>query len=351
MRPYEVPTKSFMYPPDRRGGVRSRGLLVGLLAAALLLSGCLGALEDAASGNDSLAPQGDTSTPPNGSDGPGDDGQAENRSGADEDADQADPGRDGNRTNQTPERSHPPWPDISEASVRPGVQIRSSAGQCTTNFLFRTPDNATLMLGVAAHCFAEEPDAGSGCDPATKPMAPGAEATITGASNPGTLVYSSWWTMQEANATGNELCNVNDFALVALHPGDRSGVHPAALGFGGPASLAQGSPGSGEKVIWWGNSGTRPDGEATQRNEGYIVHSSPRSAVMYSASPGVPGDSGSGIQTADGQAVGVLSTVRLAPEPGSNGIVLLEPALAYAAEHGVHVELVTWQQLDQGRLP
>jgi hypothetical protein len=60
---------------------------------------------------------------------------------------------------------------------------------------------------------------------------------------------------------------------------------------------------------------------------------------VYMASPGAPGDSGSGILTGSGKAVGVLSTLNLAPLPVSNGMTRLAAALEYAADHGFDVEL------------
>ena len=55
---------------------------------------------------------------------------------------------------------------------------------------------------------------------------------------------------------------------------------------------------------------------------------------VYTATPGIPGDSGSGFLTADGRAVGVLSTLNLAPLPVSNGMTDLDRAMRYAAAHG-----------------
>ena len=41
---------------------------------------------------------------------------------------------------------------------------------------------------------------------------------------------------------------------------------------------------------------------------------------VYTVTPGIPGDSGSGFLNASGQAIGVLSTVAIAPLAGSNGV-------------------------------
>ena len=46
--------------------------------------------------------------------------------------------------------------------------------------------------------------------------------------------------------------------------------------------------------------------------------------------PGIPGDSGSGFMDASGNALGVLSTVQLAPVAASNGVGTLAKELAYA---------------------
>ncbi len=50
-------------------------------------------------------------------------------------------------------------------------------------------------------------------------------------------------------------------------------------------------------------------------------------------SPGIPGDSGSAFLSADGKAIGVLSTLGLAPLPLSNNIGDLGKELAFAQQH------------------
>ena len=47
----------------------------------------------------------------------------------------------------------------------------------------------------------------------------------------------------------------------------------------------------------------------------------------------MPGDSGSGVLSQDGEALGILVTVALAPLAGSNGVTSLDLALAYANGH------------------
>lgn len=337
--------------------MRSRPVLVALVALFVASAGCLSGF---GSGEDEpLGPQGEdgnrTNETGNGSNSSSSNGTEDDQGNRSEgngtgSGDRSD--RNGTDGGEDDASEHPPWPSPEDATIRPGVQITLDGAQCTSNFLFRTPDNETLMLGVAAHCFAEGASTNTdGCDDDNQPAEPGTKVNIQGASNPGVLVYSSWWTMQRANASG-AICQANDFALVAIADEDRSAVHPAMMHYGGPTQLASAdSVSEGDKVLWWGNSGGRQDLDALQRNEGYITRSDGRTAVMYSATPGVPGDSGSGVQAADGAAVGILNTVRFAPETGSNGVILLEPALVYAIQHGTFAELVTWEQFENGQLP
>jgi len=49
----------------------------------------------------------------------------------------------------------------------------------------------------------------------------------------------------------------------------------------------------------------------------------------YTVTPGVPGDSGSGFMNATGRAIGVLSTVELAPRPSSNNFGDIGKEIAY----------------------
>jgi hypothetical protein len=54
------------------------------------------------------------------------------------------------------------------------------------------------------------------------------------------------------------------------------------------------------------------------------------SRTVYTVTPGIPGDSGSGFFNSSGQAFGVLSTLQILPTAGSNGVGDLAKELAYA---------------------
>ncbi len=333
--------------------MRSRATFALLATALVLVAGCLDASQDPGQDDpvDQTGASGDLSDEHvNDSN---DSTEPTNRS-SEPDENASAPPPEGNETADDAEQQEveqPPWPPLGEARVRPGVQVSSSSGQCTSNFLFRSPDNATLMLGIAAHCVNDGPStATNGCDDANEPFELGETVRIEGAANPGVLVYSSWRAMQEAGESNDEACRSNDFALVAIHDEDRDAVHPAVRHFGGPSELVgTGGLSTGDRLLYYGNSGTRQGIEELRQNDGYVISSSSWRIDMYGLTPGVPGDSGSAVLTADGAAAGVLVTVASFP-PGANGVTSLAKALSYANEHGPPVELVTWDQLDDGRL-
>lgn len=272
-----------------------RWLIVLALAALVATAGCLG------SGSSSAEPQAD---------------------------DQAQP-----EPQPDPEEPEPSWPPIEQASIRPGVNVVD--GACTSNFLFATPDNATLFLGTAAHC-VDDKEIG---DP----------VTVAAGAAEGTLAYSSFHTMNE---TGDDIA-ANDFALIELPDEARDRVHPAMLTFGGPTEISA-EVGVGDKLYAHGNSTMRPGQtpEEAGPREGYVTHHDEWETGMYFAGPGIPGDSGSAVTTADGAALGTLVTLEIAPQPASNNVANLAATLAYANEHMDRtVELVTWATQGEGQLP
>ena len=50
---------------------------------------------------------------------------------------------------------------------------------------------------------------------------------------------------------------------------------------------------------------------------------------MYTLTPGIPGDSGSGFMNGSGKAIGVLSTLDILPTAGSNGVGDVGKEIAY----------------------
>ena len=99
-----------------------------------------------------------------------------------------------------------------------------------------------------------------------------------------------------------------------------------------PASTPDGTV-AGDKVLSYGNSELRGGITALSPKEGASLGDDGNgwSHTVYTATPGIPGDSGSAFLNRTGQALGVLSTVALAPLAGSNGVGDLGRELAYLA--------------------
>ncbi len=219
------------------------------------------------------------------------------------------------------------WAPADEASIHPGVMTFTDGAQCTSNFVFQ--DGSTVYLGMAAHCAgtgaATETD---GCEAGTLPI--GTEVEIDGASQPGSLAYSSWVTMQARGETDSNACAYNDFALVEIDPADVDDVNPSVPAFGGPTGVGSWGP-VGSTVYTYGNSSLRLGASALSPKQGTVVQHTGDgwSHDVYTATPGVPGDSGSGFLNSSGGAIGTLSTVQLAPLAGSNGVGDLPRELAY----------------------
>jgi hypothetical protein len=219
------------------------------------------------------------------------------------------------------------WAPASSATIHPGVQVFTDGAQCTSNFVFQ--DGSNVYLGQAAHCSgtgaATETD---GCDSGSLPI--GTPVEVTGASHPGTLVYNSWLTMQSKGETDADTCAFNDLALIKLDPADVANVNPSVPALGGPTGVGTWGN-SGSTVYTYGNSELRGGITALSPKKGVVVQNAPSgwSHDVYTVSPGIPGDSGSGFMDANGGAIGILSTVQLAPLAGSNGVGDLAKELAY----------------------
>ncbi len=223
------------------------------------------------------------------------------------------------------------WAPAGQATVHPGVQVFTEGAQCTSNFVFE--DASSVYLGQAAHCSGTggqtETD---GCSSGSLPL--GTPVKVTGASKAGTLAYSSWLTMQANGETNPDACAFNDFALIRIDPADIGRVDPSVPGFGGPTGVGD-AGGLGSTVYSYGNSELRGGITKLSPKQGIVVQSEGGgwSHNVVTLSPGIPGDSGSGFLNSSGAALGVLSTLQLAPLPGSNGVGDLAKELAYMRAH------------------
>ncbi|MEO6501610.1 MAG: hypothetical protein ABIQ09_06830 [Jatrophihabitantaceae bacterium] len=235
------------------------------------------------------------------------------------------------------------WAPAGAATIHPGTQMYTDGAQCTANFVFS--DGASTYVGYAAHCAgagaATDTD---GCSTQSLPLGTpvtfnkGGSLISSGAQvGAGTLAYSSWLAMQQAGETDPDTCAYNDLALVKVDAPYVGTVNPSVPFWGGPVALASQGTTAGDKVYSYGNSSLRAGIELLSPKTGLSLgdEGDGWSHTVYTVTPGIPGDSGSGFMDDSGNALGVLSTVAIAPLAGSNGVGDLAKELAYANTHGV----------------
>lgn len=242
----------------------------------------------------------------------------------------------------TPAEAAARWAPASTASIHPGVQMYTRGAQCTGNFVFEDR-RGRVYVGYAAHCAglggATDTD---GCKARSLPLGTPvrfsedgslvADGTTVGS---GWLAYSSWATMRRLHVRSPRACGYNDLALVRVRSADVRKVNPTVPFWGGPIGVHRGATGVGETVYSYGNSLVRAGVSALSPKQGSSLGTSAGgwSHLVYTATPGVPGDSGSGFLDAQGNALGVLSTLSLTPLAGSNGVGDLGHELAFAQRH------------------
>jgi hypothetical protein len=239
------------------------------------------------------------------------------------------------------------WAPAASATIHPGVMtftggssFLNGAGQCTANFVY-TDSSGNVYLGQAAHCSSTGSSTETnGCS--SKSLALGtpiyAGELVNGGIQNGTLIgtlaYNSWLAMQKAGEKNAPTCAYNDLALIKIDPSQVANVNPTVPFWGGPNGLAAGAAALGERVFTYGNSILRGGVSALSPKTGASIGEGEESAgwssQVYTVSPGIPGDSGSAYMDASGNALGVLSTVELAPTPASNGVGTLAKEVAYA---------------------
>jgi hypothetical protein len=246
----------------------------------------------------------------------------------------------------------PTWAPAASAAIHPGVQTFTDGGQCTANFVYF--DATDVYIGQAAHCSGTGGNtATNGCDSGSLPT--GTPVEVGGASKPGTMVYNSWVTMQAKGETDPDTCQYNDLALVKLDPADAGNVNPSIPHWGGPNAVGATTV-LRDKVYSYGNSELRGGVTQLSPKEGYSLGDDAGGWThsVYTVTPGIPGDSGSAFLSKSGAALGILSTVAIAPLAGSNGVGDVAKEVAYmhanSAFSGVSLALGT-EPFTPGSLP
>lgn len=239
------------------------------------------------------------------------------------------------------------WAPAGSATIHPGVMaftnassFLNGASQCTANFVY-TDSAGNVYLGQAAHCSSTGEDTETnGCSTKSLPLGTPIYSgeIVNGGVQPGTkigtLAYNSWLSMQKEGQKDAATCAYNDLALIKIDPSQVGNVNPTVPVWGGPAGLASSLAGTASQIYTYGNSILRAGIPVLSPKTGVSLGETEASAgwsqQVYTVTPGIPGDSGSGYMDASGNALGVLSTVEFAPVAGSNGVGSLAKELAYA---------------------
>ncbi len=160
--------------------------------------------------------------------------------------------------------------------IRPGV----AANGCT--LIFVMTDGVDLYIGTAGHCGGV-----------------GKKWSITGVGTFGTTVF------REFN-NGN-LLDMKDWALILIDPAFHHKVNPTMVRFGGPTTNVEGfdarAPLSGDPVLQYGHGRGFGKDDATKGRASVIAAATP-SWFVYPGTVG-PGDSGSPVRFATGEAAGI----------------------------------------------
>lgn len=215
--------------------------------------------------------------------------------------------------------------------VRPGAMLQSEIGVCTLNFLFRAPDGQRY-IGTAGHCILANNPVSENVGERVWPRGNGPVARDSEGKRIGEFAYAV-------------LQDPKDFSLIRIDPAvDAS---PEMCHFGGPTGLYDGNTSDPVVLEYWGNGvaigATVPARSAVALGISHADH-------VYAAGLALPGDSGSGVISSDGRAVGVLVTTGLhgfgisdnGIDFGTVGITRLGPQIARAQEAlGVPLQLQT----------
>jgi hypothetical protein len=197
--------------------------------------------------------------------------------------------------------------------VRPGAAVLTEQGQCTFNFMWRGSDGGTYM-GTAGHCALGVTTSGEfSWDPGDGPPAADGQGNLIG---------------EFAYAVVDD---PRDFALIRLAPG--VAASPQTCHFGGPTGISTDQGLIAPTLLQQYGQGSVL---------GQVVPGRPMLAVSL-ADPDIlvatgvvmPGDSGSGVTTVDGRAVGVVVTTGLyvgVLDAGTVGITRLAPQIARAEQ-------------------
>jgi hypothetical protein len=216
--------------------------------------------------------------------------------------------------------------------VRPGGELRSDVGQCTLNFLFKTPEGERY-IGTAGHCILGEGPVADSAGEKTWPKGQGPAATLPDGKRFGEFAYAV-------------LQDPKDFALIRIDPGIEAS--PEMCNYGGPTGINDDLSGDPTVLEYFGN-GVGIGSAVPARSA--VAMGLPNADHVYAAGLALPGDSGSAVISEDGRAVGVLVTVGVhgfaieengGIDFGTVGITRIVPQMKRAGDAlGIQLTMVT----------
>jgi hypothetical protein len=199
--------------------------------------------------------------------------------------------------------------------------VRSDKGQCTFHFLF-TGEDGHRYIGTAGHCILGDSPAGGNAGEFSWVAGTGPEARDGNNNRIGEFAYAI-------------LQDPKDFALIRLD--DWVPANAQLCHFGGPTGENASRP-SGLVVLEYFGNGVGVGAVLPGRSA--VAFGMPSPDHVFAQGAAVPGDSGSGVLSSNGQAVGVLVTVGVHSGPigfgvvdaGVVGITRIAPQVARAEE-------------------
>ncbi len=213
--------------------------------------------------------------------------------------------------------------------VRPGAIVLTDVGQCTLNFLFQGSDGSRY-IGTAGHCILGTSPIGGDVGEMAWAPGTGPVARDAGGNPIGEFAYAI-------------LQDPKDFSLIRLDPLVEASADMCH--FGGPTTVNDDRPDITQPVVlnWYGNGivvGTLLPARSA------LAAGMPDPDHVFADGAAAPGDSGSGIISSDGRAVGVVVTLGVqigtSFDSGVIGITRLTPQVERAQQVlGVDLALQT----------
>jgi hypothetical protein len=186
--------------------------------------------------------------------------------------------------------------------VRPGAIVNSDTGQCTFNFLF-TGSDGVRYIGTAGHCILGESPIGGDVGEFAWGPGDGPEARDADESRIGEFAYAI-------------LEDPKDFAVIRLDAGVEASA--GMCHFGGPTGVNAERP-TGPVVLHHSGNGLAIGSVLPARTG--VALGMPDPDHVFAQALALPGDSGSGVISDDGRALGVLVTVGVhSGAIGSSGV-------------------------------